>query len=68
MVDTKVHSEDQFVLLDDISLVNGPCPASLTCNFDSESSGCRWKNLVTQDGELLWSTGSAADNLLNTPP
>ena len=69
IVDTGVKSNvnEQYILIDNLKLENGPCPPSLSCSFNSDSPECEWKDFFNEDANLFWNTGKGASNIINTP-
>lgn len=55
------------VRIDDVDLIHGPCPPSLTCNFDDESQTCMWENAFELGASLPWSIGSGSENISAGP-
>nr|XP_053646985.1 MAM and LDL-receptor class A domain-containing protein 1-like [Cherax quadricarinatus] len=60
------NPEDE-IKLDDVAIISGPCPASLTCSFDDETEACEWENFFTDSATLPWSIGSGSENITSAP-
>jgi len=49
---------EQWISLDDVSLIQGPCPSDLACTFDEVNQNCYWENYDTPDSNIAWIIGS----------
>ncbi|XP_071520575.1 LOW QUALITY PROTEIN: MAM and LDL-receptor class A domain-containing protein 1-like [Panulirus ornatus] len=55
------------VMIDDVDVMKGVCPASITCSFDDTTEDCRWENYYLSGASLPWDIGRGMDNISTAP-